>query len=149
MIFVPRFLSRRRKRSNNNKKKKKSPTKISKKRKVQGNYKIKRSKDAKKVVKDGTANNNNNEKWIIYYLQGCPCCIEAKDLLKKLNKQVEYIEFKRLLPEEKLKITKIIKEQDPKFEMTFPQIFKVVNQQYQFMGGNTDLQNLYRQGKLI
>ena len=147
MIFVPRFLSRRRKRSNNNKKKKKTPTKISKKRKVQGNYKIKRSKDAKKVVKDD--NNNNNEKWIIYYLQGCPCCIEAKDLLKKLNKQVEYIEFKQLLPEKKLKITKIIKEQDPKFEMTFPQIFKVVNQQYQFMGGKTDLQNLYRQGKLI
>lgn len=147
MIFVPRFLSRRRKRSNNNKKKKSPLTKNSKKRKVQGNYKIKRSKVVKKVVKDGTT--YNNEKWIIYYLQGCPCCVEAKDLLKKLHKQVEYIEFERLLPEEKFKITKIIKEQNPKFEMTFPRIFKVVNQRYQFMGGNTDLQNLYRQGKII
>lgn len=144
MIFVPRLLSRRKKRSTNttNRKTKRSQKrKTMTSRKVNGNYTIKKRRSRKNQnVKDGR--DEDDERWIIYTLEGCPCCTNAENMLKQHNKKVSCVEFKKLSLENQEKIKSIIIEQKPQFEMTYPRIFRVKNKKNDFIGGSSDLKKL-------
>ncbi len=143
MIFVPRLLSRRRKRSNittNKKTKRSQKRKTMTSRKVNGNYTIKKRRSRKNQnIKDGR---DEDERWIIYTLEGCPCCTNAENMLKQHNKKVSCVEFKKLSFENQEKIKSIIIEQKPQFEMTYPRIFRVKNKKNDFIGGSSDLKKL-------
>jgi glutaredoxin len=111
-------------------------------RKVNGNYTIKKRRSRKNQnIKDGNGR-DEDERWIIYTLEGCPCCTNAENMLKQHNKKVSCVEFKKLSFENREKIKSIIIEQKPQFEMTYPRIFRVKNEKNDFIGGSSDLKKL-------
>ena len=120
---------RRRQRSNDGKKKKKDGRQRSggKRRKVDGNYKIK-SKPRTQVQKQ-------QKEWEIYSLNGCPYCSMAKGELEKRNIPHKYIEFEKLSDGEKEQIMDRINAVQQGFN-TYPRIF---NADGVFIGGYSNL----------
>ncbi len=133
----------------NSKKNNLKKNKLSRKRQVDGNYKIKKRKQL----------------WTIYGLQGCPYCDDAKKLLKERKIRFHYKIFADLQPEEQKRIEDDIKKyrkkednkkteecsssgcsigkcQKPtkgsKFGMTFPRIF---DDKGNFRGGYNDVES--------
>ena len=141
MIFVPRLLSRRNKRKTSKKQEKKRSKKIvtSKKRKLNGNYKIIKSRRKRN---DGGVQKKEEEKWVIYSLEGCPYCDEASKLLNKNHKNVVSIVFEKLKKEDQEKVENMIRASDPSFKMTFPRIFKIKGNEKKFIGGYTTLSKI-------
>ena len=119
----------RRKRSDGKKGRKKSrdgkKNAVTKKRKIDGNYKIvKKSRGARKS--DG-----GKGKWTIYSLRGCPYCDMAKEELNKRNISHDYKEFASLDDNEKSDVMKKLNG----FQ-TYPRIF---DDKGKFIGGYQDM----------
>ena len=119
---------------------KKSTDGKKRKRRVDGNYTIK---------KNNKSPSSDNQKWKLYSMEGCPYCKSAKELLQSKKIDFDYIVFEDLQPEEQKKVESDIDSQklakidsaqeyqnykDNPFR-TFPRIFKVNNE---FIGGYND-----------
>jgi glutaredoxin len=118
--------------------KKSTEGKKRKRRVVDGNYTIK-----KKSLTE------NNQKWKLYSMEGCPYCKSAKELLESKKIDFDYIVFENLPPEEQKKVEadmdkqKLAKIKNPNDAQnykenpfrTFPRIFKSDGV---FIGGYND-----------
>jgi len=117
--------------------KKSTDAKKRKRRVVDGNYTIKKSPT------------ENNQKWKLYSMEGCPYCKSAKELLESKKIDFDYIVFENLPPEEQKKVEadidkqKLAKIKNPNDAQnykenpfrTFPRIFKSDGD---FIGGYKD-----------
>lgn len=108
------------------KKRRKSPLKRN--RSIDGNYTIVAPK--KKVA----VPQNTKTNWIIYSLDGCKFCQQAKDLFDQRKVKYEYIDFESLSEDKKKSILTDIDKVRPGFR-TFPRIFSPSA----FIGGYSDL----------
>jgi glutaredoxin len=113
----------RRKKSDGKKGKKSRDGKRVVKRKIDGNYKIK-----KRSVKKS---DGGKGKWTIYSLKGCPYCEMAKEELDKRNISHDYKEFALLDGNERSEVEKKLNG-----FMTYPRIF---DDKGKFIGGYRDM----------
>jgi len=128
---MPTSKTRRRRQRSDGKKKKKDAGRFksaTKRRKVDGNYKIIKSKPRIQPQKQ-------QKEWEIYSLNGCPYCSMAKGELEKRNIPHKYIEFEKLSDGEKEQIMDRINAVQKGFN-TYPRIF---NADGVFIGGYSNL----------
>ena len=105
-----------------------------KRRKVDGNYKIK-SKFRTQSQSQQQKQKQKQKDWEIYSLNGCPYCSMANGELEKRNIPHKYIEFEKLSDGEKEQIMDRINAVQPGFN-TYPRIF---NADGVFIGGYSNL----------
>ena len=125
---MPSKIRRRRQKSDG--KKKKKDGRSQKRRKVDGNYKIIKSKP-----RTQSQQQQKQKEWVIYSLNGCPYCSMAKGELEKRNIPHKYIEFEKLSDGEKEQIIDRMNAVQPGFN-TYPRIF---NADGVFIGGYSNL----------
>lgn len=122
---MPKSVRRKKSDGKGKKGKNRSRSSVTKKRKIDGNYKIvKRSRGVKRS--DG-----GKGKWTIYSLRGCPYCDMAREELEKRNISHDYKEFALLDGEKRSEIEKKLNG-----FMTYPRVF---DDKGKFIGGYRDM----------